>query len=69
VQYGSALRSSAARSSGGSVRGSRQRRISLDVPPLVEVVRTKYCQASDDGDDSDREFEEKLMAKYGLKHH
>jgi hypothetical protein len=41
----------------------------LDVPPLVEVVRTKYCQASDDSDDSDREFEEKLMAKYGLKHH
>jgi hypothetical protein len=67
-----AQRSSAGRSSGSSMWGSRQLgqlRSSLDVPPLVEIVRTKYCQASDDSDDSDREFDEKLMAKYGLKQH
>lgn len=39
------------------------------MPPLAEVVRTKYCQLSDDSDDSDRELEEKLMLKYGLKKH
>lgn len=56
---GSAMTASYARSSV---------RCSLEVPPMIEVVRAKYCALDDDSDDSDREFEEKLMMKYGMKH-
>lgn len=67
------LRDSGAKrvSCGSSVRGSAASgvvRSSLEVPPLVEVVRTKYCALEDDSEDSDREFEERLMLKYGMKH-
>eukprot|EP00775_Hariotina_reticulata_P008744 gene8744-8924_t len=45
-------------------------RSSLHGPPLVEVVRSRVPLELDgsDSDDSDREFEERLMLKYGLKH-
>jgi hypothetical protein len=45
-------------------------RSSLNVPPLVELVRSTVPVELDGSasDDSDREFEERLMLKYGLKH-
>jgi hypothetical protein len=39
--------------------------VSLDVPPLVEVVRARLVDLSDDSDSE--EWEDRLMAKYGLK--
>jgi hypothetical protein len=68
-----ALRSSAASSCAG-VRYSGQRssgaglgplRASLDAPPLVEVVRARMVDLSEDSDSD--EWEDRLLVKYGLK--
>jgi hypothetical protein len=58
----SVSRSSVPRSSGA---GLGQLRASLDVPPLVEVVRTRVLDLSDDSDSE--EWEDRLLVKYGLK--
>ena len=42
-------------------------RVSLDVPPLVEVVRSRCATLRDDDrDGSDGELEARLLRKYGL---
>lgn len=58
----SVSRSSVPRSSGG---GLGHLRASLDPPPLVEVVRTRVVDLSDDSDSE--EWEDRLLVKYGLK--
>lgn len=66
---GGALSSSAAgvrhsiRSSVGG--GLGHLRASLDAPALVEVVRTRVVELSDDSDED--EWEDRLLLKYGLK--
>jgi hypothetical protein len=60
---------SSLRSSGGAAVGasssSLRFRASLDVPPLVELVRTRAVDLSDDSESD--EWEERLLLKYGLK--
>lgn len=67
VARGGALRGSGAssvamRSSGG---GLGHLRASLEVPPLVDVVRARAVDLSDDSDSDD--WEDRLLVKYGLK--
>jgi hypothetical protein len=40
-------------------------RASLDAPPLVEVVRARMVDLSEDSDSD--EWEDRLLVKYGLK--
>lgn len=59
---GSGASSVAMRSSGG---GLGHLRASLEVPPLVDVVRARAVDLSDDSDSDD--WEDRLLVKYGLK--
>jgi hypothetical protein len=62
---GGRLRSSVTRSSAGSGQlGGGDVRLSLEASPLVDVVRTRIVDLSDDSDSE--EWEQRLLVKYGL---